>query len=49
MPEFEYQATDPEGRPVADVIEADSRMMATVKLRQHASLPAASGLGPAPL
>ena len=35
MPNFEYQATDPEGRPVADVIEADSRMMATVKLRQQ--------------
>ncbi len=35
MPKFEYQATDPEGRPVADVIEADSRMMATVKLRQQ--------------
>jgi len=35
MPKFEYQATDPEGRPVADVIEAESRMMATVKLRQQ--------------
>ncbi len=35
MPKFEYQATDPEGRPVADVIEAESRMMATVKLRRQ--------------
>ncbi len=35
MPKFEYQATDPEGRPVADVIEAESRMMAAVKLRQQ--------------
>jgi len=35
MPKFEYQATDSEGRPVAEVIEADSRMMATVKLRQQ--------------
>ncbi len=34
MPKFEYQATNPEGRPVADVIEAESRMMATVKLRE---------------
>jgi len=35
MPKFEYQATDSEGRPITDVIEAESRMMAAVKLRQQ--------------
>ncbi len=35
MPKFEYQATDSEGRPVAEVIEAESRMVAAVKLRQQ--------------
>ena len=35
MPKFEYEATDPEGHAVADVIEAESRMMATMKLRQQ--------------
>ena len=35
MPKFEYEATDPEGHAVADAIEAESRMMATVKLRQQ--------------
>jgi len=35
MPKFEYEAIDPEGQRIVDILEADSRMMVTVKLRQQ--------------
>ena len=35
MPRFEYEAIDSEGQRTAGAIEADSRMLATVKLREQ--------------
>ncbi len=35
MSRFEYEAIDSDGQPVSGAIEADSRMMATVKLREQ--------------
>ncbi len=35
MPRFEYEAIDPDGQAQAGTIEADSRMLATVKLRER--------------
>ena len=35
MPGFEYKATDSQGEQVSGVVEAESRMMATVKLREQ--------------
>ncbi len=35
MPKFEYEATNSEGQHISDVIDAESRMMATVKLREQ--------------
>ncbi len=35
MPQFEYEAIDPDGQAQAGTVEADSRMLAAVKLRER--------------